>query len=75
MHVGNLQAAAGRLQDALEKLQLAWEQTRDHWRDENARFLEEELLRPLEREVKLAVPAIGQMSQVMQQAVRECEER
>ncbi len=75
MHLANLQAAAGRLQEALEKLQLAWDQTREHWRDENARVLEEELLQPLIREVKLAAPAIGQMSQVLQQAARECEER
>ncbi len=74
MHVGNLQAAAGRLQDALDQLQLAWQRTRNEWRDENSRFVEEELLQPLAEEVKGALPAIGLMSQTLQQAVRECNE-
>ena len=74
MHIGNLQAATGRLQDALDQLQLAWEQTRDQWQDENSRHIEEELLEPLAHEVKAAIPAIGQMAQALQHAVRECEE-
>lgn len=74
MHVGNLQAAAGRLQDALDQLQLAWQRTRNEWCDENSRFVEEELLQPLAEEVKGALPAIGLMSQTLQQAVRECNE-
>lgn len=74
MHVGNLQAAAGRLQDALDQLQLAWQRTRDEWCDENSRFVEEELLQPLAEEVQGALPAIGLMSQTLQQAVRECHE-
>ncbi|MCA9053758.1 MAG: hypothetical protein KDA75_07965 [Planctomycetaceae bacterium] len=74
MHVGNLQAAVGRLQDALDQLQLAWDQTRDQWQDENSRHIEEELLAPLAHEVKLSLPAIGQMSAALQQAVRECNE-
>jgi division protein CdvB (Snf7/Vps24/ESCRT-III family) len=74
MHVGNLQAAAGRLQDALDQLQRAWQRTCDEWRDENSRSVEEELLQPLAEEVKGALPAIGLMSQTVQQAVRECSE-
>jgi hypothetical protein len=74
MHLGNLQAAAGRLQDALEQLQLAWDQTGEQWRDENSRRIQEELLEPLAHEVLAAIPAIGQMSQALQQAARECNE-
>lgn len=74
MHVGNLQAAAGRLQDALDQLHLAWQRTCEEWRDENSRYIEEELLQPLAEEVKGALPAIGLMSQTLQQAVRECGE-
>lgn len=74
MHVGNLQAASGRLQDALDQLLLAWDQTREQWHDENARHIEEELLEPIAKELKASIPAIGQMSQLLQQAVRECNE-
>lgn len=74
MQVGNLQAAAGRLKDALDQLQLAWQRTREEWRDENSRSLEEELLQPLAEEVKGALPAIDLMSQTLQRAVRECSE-
>jgi hypothetical protein len=74
MLIGDLQAAAGRLQDALEQLLVAWDQTRDQWRDENSRHIEEEILAPLAQEVKGAIPTIGQMSQALQQAARECEE-
>jgi hypothetical protein len=74
MHTGNLQAAAGRLQDALEQLLIAWERTGEHWRDENSRRIQVELLDPLAHEVLAAVPAIGQMSTSLQQAVRECQE-
>lgn len=74
MHIGNLQAAAGRLQDALEQLQLAWDRAGEDWRDENSRRVQEELLAPLAHEVLSAVPAIGQMSQSLQQAVRECSD-
>jgi hypothetical protein len=74
MHVGNLQAAASRLKDALDQLQLAWQRTREEWRDENSRSLEEERLQPLAEEVKGALPAIDLMSQTLQRAVRECSE-
>lgn len=74
MHVGNLQAAAGRLQDALDQLLVVWEQTRDQWQDENSRHIEEELLAPLAQQVKASIPIIGQMSQALQQAARECNE-
>lgn len=74
MHTGNLQAAAGRLQDALEQLQLAWNQTGEHWRDDNSRHIQAELLDPLAHEVLAAIPAIGQMSTSLQQAFRECQE-
>lgn len=74
MRVGNLHSAAGRLQDALEQLQLIWQNTSEQWRDDNSRRIEEELLRPLAEEVRGALPAIGLMSQSLQQAARECGE-
>lgn len=74
MQTGNLQAASGRLQDALEQLLLAWEQTSDQWRDENSRHIEDDILAPLAQAVSGSIPFIGQLSQALQQAARECNE-
>lgn len=74
MHPGNLQAASGRLQDALEQWLIAWEQTRDQWQDENSRHIEEDMLAAVAKDVKGTIPMIGQLTQALQQAKRECEE-
>ena len=75
MHVGNFQAASGRLQEALEQLQLAWGTTTEYWRDTNAAEFEEQHLRQLMEEFKAAQPAVSQLTQIIQAAVRELEER
>jgi hypothetical protein len=74
MHVGNLQAAAGRLHEALEALQLQWETTREQWQDDNARHIDVNLLTPLAREISVALPSIAMMSQAFAQAHREVSE-
>ncbi|MEZ6058687.1 MAG: hypothetical protein R3C01_18450 [Planctomycetaceae bacterium] len=74
MHLGNIQAAAGRLQEALEALQLSWQKTADAWHDERSQFVEEKQLRPLAEQVIITVPAIGHMSQVLATAARELNE-
>ena len=75
MHVGNLQGASGRLQEALEQLQLAWGNTAEYWRDANASEFEEQHLRQILEEFQAAIPAVSQLTQVIQAAVRELEER
>lgn len=74
MHIGNIQAAAGRLQEALEALQLAWQKTADYWHDERSRQVEEELLRPIAEEATIALPAVSQISQLLAAAARELNE-
>lgn len=75
MHVGNFQGASGRLQEALEQLQLAWGATAEVWRDANAAEFEEQHLRQIFEEFKAAIPAVSQLTQVIQAAVRDLEER
>lgn len=71
MHLGNIQAAAGRLQEALEALQLSWQKAADAWHDERSQYVEEKQLKPIAEQVTISVPAIGQMSQVLAAASRE----
>lgn len=74
MNTGNIQAASARLQEAFDTLQIAWQQTSEVWRDENRRLFEEERLSVVGEELVAAIPAISNLAQVIQAAVRELEE-
>ena len=74
MRPGNLQSANGRLQEAFDTLSLVWNETSEHWRDQNARHVEEEMLEPIGEEVAKALPAISHMAQLFGQAARELNE-
>lgn len=74
MNTGNLQAARGRIQDALEKLHLDWHVASQTWVDHNADQFSEHYLQPIREEFQTALPAISQLTQVVQSASRELEE-
>lgn len=74
MNTGNLQAARGRIQDALEKLHLDWNVASQTWVDHNADQFAEHYLQPIWEEFQTALPAISQLTQVVQSASRELEE-
>ncbi len=74
MFPGALQSASGRIQEAADELQLVWLNVREHWQDQNASRFDEQHLRKVFAEVQAAIPAITQMSQVLGQALRECNE-
>jgi hypothetical protein len=71
MHVGNLQAGAGKLHESLETLQAKWGQVSDVWRDEQSRRFEEEHLRHVAEDVQAVLPAVAHVVQVLQAANRE----
>lgn len=74
MQPGNIVAASGRLQEAALQLQLAWSTTRDLWNDTASRRFEEEHLRPVFEAINVALPALSQLAQAMQQAAVQCRE-
>ncbi|MCA9045611.1 MAG: hypothetical protein KDA69_14890 [Planctomycetaceae bacterium] len=74
MNLGNLQSSAGRLQEAVDVLMERWENTRDVWRDERARKLEEEYLMPLREQLAITLPAVGLMTQAIAAAQRDLNE-
>jgi hypothetical protein len=72
MKVADVTTGVSQLRDALEQLQRTWADTREHWRDENSRLLEENHLQPLVREATAAYPVIHELAAVLAQAEREC---
>jgi hypothetical protein len=74
MHPGNIVAAAGRMQEAMEQLQIAWGSARDHWNDGMSQHFEEQHIRPIFERINVALPALTQMAQALQQAQTQCGE-
>lgn len=75
MHHPGMQSEIGKLADALEILLAKWDQTTDTWRDGNARSVEENFIEPISEAIRLALPAIGHMSDVAQSSFRAVAER
>jgi hypothetical protein len=72
MRIADLTTGTGQLRDALDTLQIAWGETKDNWKDANARNIEEEHLKPLAVEVAASYPVILNLASVLAQAEREC---
>ena len=70
MTPGGLQSEIARIQEAMEALDVVWDRTTESWRDRNARSVEENFMGPLREVVGQAIPAIGQLSEVLQAGVR-----
>ena len=74
MKPGGFQSEIGRIEDAVQQLDRVWERTQESWRDGNARSVDENFMDPLRQLVAAAIPAIAQLSDVMQSGVRACED-
>ena len=69
-----LQSDLARLEDAYKQLLAKWDRIRDEWPDGNADAIEEQFLDPLGQIVRNTVPAIGQLNDELNHAVRRCSE-
>ncbi|MFN5529662.1 MAG: hypothetical protein ACK5F7_03720 [Planctomycetaceae bacterium] len=65
--------SVGPLRDALDKLHVAWGETRESWRDENARAFERDFLQPLAIEIGQTATAIQRLSDLFRAVRRDCE--
>lgn len=63
----------GPLRDALDQLQIAWSETRETWRDNNARAFERDFLQPLAVEIGQTAAAIQRLSDLFQSVRKDCE--
>jgi hypothetical protein len=59
---------------ASKKLLAQWHQTRELWRDENARQFEEKYMSPLEVNIRAAILAMERMGNAIESARHDCKD-
>ena len=69
----DLHTDTARIRDALDDLQVAWQETSEHWSDAVSREFCRNRLDPMGPTFKLALDAIGRMSQLVDQLQKDCE--
>ena len=69
----NLTADRMRLTALTRALRIQWEQTKDHWRDDQAREFERTYLTDLEAGVGNTVGTIEKLDSLLTQLRRDCE--
>jgi hypothetical protein len=65
--------AGARLQDAEKLLRGYWADVCAHWRDEQARAFEEEIIQPFLGQIRTVERAVAELSVTLQQVRRDCE--
>ena len=63
----------GNLAKAIKELMLRWSETRAVWDDARAEQFEQQYLRQLEADLRVAGSPMDQMSVMLHQARRDCE--
>ena len=58
---------------AAKKLMAEWHQTRETWRDENARQFDQKYMAALETDIRAAVLAMERMGNALESARSECK--
>lgn len=69
--VCDFQTGVGRLQRETKKLKDKWLETKPHWRDKAAKDFEGKYLEPLIPNLKLALAAIHELAEVIDDAENE----
>ena len=70
----SLYEASGNLAKAFKELSIRWMNVKTIWTDEQAERFEDEIMRPLERDLKQAAEGIDAMNQLVLSAKRDCSE-
>jgi hypothetical protein len=73
MKTCDLNTPMARLRQAMKNLQIARAEIAEIWNDETRRRFEEEFLAPLEPSMRRTVTAVGELSEVLSNAQRDCE--
>jgi hypothetical protein len=74
MRICDLHSGAIRLTRAAKSLRDQWLDTKDHWNDQNRRDFERNHLEPIAPEITLTLAAIQRLSELLEQAERECSD-
>ncbi len=75
MKVCDLYTGGSQLKRAAKTLQETWQQTAEHWNDKTSQEYKEKYIQPLLPEITQALAAVYQMSELLEQAERECNDR
>jgi len=63
----------GQLSKIMRELSLHWHETKMTWQDSRSKEFEKNVLEPLEADLKTAVAAMDQMSNLLNRIYTECE--
>ncbi len=71
MKICDLQSGSGQLQRETKRIRDAWQQAKKSWQDGASKEFEDKYLQPLIPNIKLALAAVHELSEVMEKAERE----
>jgi hypothetical protein len=71
----DLHSSITRLQKAARRMSQRWAETKEAWDDPVSREFEEKVVWSILPQVKLSIAAIHEMSEILDGARRECEDR
>ena len=74
MKICDLHTGVIRLTRASRDLRNQWLETKEHWNDQNCREFERNHLEPLSPEITRTLAAVQRLSEVLEQAERECSD-
>ena len=75
MKICDLQTSVGRLQRESKRLREKWEVTKTHWQDQACKDFEEKYLQPLVPTLQLTLSSVYELSEVIEEAEQECDDR
>jgi hypothetical protein len=74
MRICDLHSGRNRLSKATKELYDQWQETKEVWKDANARDFAKQHLEPLGPQVTLMLHAINRLREVLEKAERECSD-
>ena len=74
MRICDLHTGRIRLTRAAKQLRDQWNQTTEHWGDANCRDFDQQHLQHLAPRITLMLAAVHRLTEVFQQAERECSD-
>jgi len=70
----SVSVAQANLLDALKDLRLRWAHIQEVWNDPASRRFDQDVIQPLEPRVVAAIRALDQVSELLVQVRRDCED-
>jgi len=75
MKVCDLYTGGSQLKRAAKTLKERWQLTQEHWNDKTSQEFEEKYIQPLLPEITQALASVYELSELLEQAERECNDQ